>query len=94
MLKKKTFKFDLNKISFNLAKKYRIIFGNYGIKSLTRGLIDHKNIESLRRKLSKQLKKINNLNRSKLFFRLSLWKSFTHKPMLSRMGKGAGTIDR
>ena len=71
-----------------------MIFGNYGIKSLNSGLITLKHLENLRRKISKQFKKLNDINRSKIFCRLHLWKAYTSKPMLSRMGKGAGLISR
>jgi large subunit ribosomal protein L16 len=92
MLKTKTYKFSLRKASNKLNKKYKILFGNYGVKSINSGLVTSKHIENLRRKLSKQFKKLTSVNKSKIFIRLCIWKAFTNKPLLSRMGKGAGII--
>lgn len=92
MWNKKIYKYSLCKLSFRLAKLYNIIFGNYGIKSLQCGLISQKHIENVRRKLSKQFKKLNTINKTKIFIRFNVWKPYTCKPMLSRMGKGAGVI--
>ena len=90
MTKKKLFKFKIKK---NLLNKSTLIFGNFGMKTISKGLIHPNNIENLRRKLSKQFKRIQNKNtKTKLFFNLCKWKSVTKKPMLSRMGQGAGSI--
>lgn len=93
-MKKKIHKYKLNKISSRLSTNYKIIFGNYAIKSLNNGLINSRHIENIRRKLSKQFKKLNNINKTKIFIKLNYWKPYTNKPMLSRMGKGAGTINK
>lgn len=66
--------------------------GNYGVLSKTFGLINFIHLEILRRKFSKQFKRVNKLKKSKIYMRVSGWKPFTKKPMLSRMGKGAGSI--
>jgi len=92
MQKKKFHKYTLSKFSFYIHKKYSLIFGNYGIISLCLGLITPRHLEKLRRKLSKQFKRLNKINKSKLFIRVNIWLGYTEKPMLSRMGKGAGTI--
>ena len=94
MLRKKVYKYKLNKLSFISLKIFKLYFGNYGIKSLSSGLITKKHLENLRRKLSKQFKRLNSIVKSKLYIRLALWKPFTSKPLLSRMGKGAGNISK
>lgn len=92
MKKKKSFKYSLLKLSFNREKKYKIRYGNFSIKSTNQGLINQKHLENLRRKLSKQLKKFNISAKSKIYIRSPLWKPYTAKPLLSRMGKGAGNV--
>lgn len=89
---KKNYKFSLVKLPLILNKKYKIIFGNLGIKSLNSGFVMQKHLENVRRKLSKQFKRLNTNNKTKIFIRLYVWKAYTKKPMLSRMGKGAGPI--
>ena len=91
-MKKKFFKYSLIKISSNSEKEYRIKYGNFSIKSVNQGLINKKHLENLRRKLSKQFKKINTGAKSKIFIKNLIWKPYTTKPLLSRMGKGAGNI--
>ena len=92
MQKKKIYKYALDRLSFKQNKKYKLIVGNFGIKSITVGLINFNHLEVLRRKFSKQFKKLNKINKTKIIIRVSNWKPFTKKPMLSRMGKGAGSI--
>ena len=87
--KKKIFKYTIKKKTLN---KTKLIFGNFGIETMNNGLIHHNNIENLRRRLTKQFKRLHSATKTKLFFKLSLWKGYTKKPMLSRMGKGAGSI--
>lgn len=89
---KKIYKYKLNSVPYNSNKAYFIVFGNYGIKSLQNGLISQRHVENVRRKLSKQFKKLNKINKTKIFIRLNNWKPYTKKPMLSRMGKGSGSI--
>ena len=89
---KKNFKYTLNLLSLVNTKRPRILYGNFGVTALTTGFVTPNNIENLRRKLSKQFKRISNLNKSKIFFRLPIWRGYTKKPMLSRMGKGSGGI--
>ncbi len=93
-MNKKQHKYKLNKTSYKLSRNYKITYGNFGVKSIYNGIINFRNIENLRRKLSKQLKKLNNINKTKIFIKLNNWKPYTNKPMLSRMGKGAGPITR
>ena len=68
----KTHKYNLKQISFNKNKSSKLIFGNFGLKSLNIGLITQKHLENLRRKLSKQFKKLNNLNKTKFFIHAQL----------------------
>ena len=93
-MRKKIHKYKLAKKPYRLNKTKNILYGNYGIKSLNSGLINYRHIENIRRKLSKQLKKFNNVNKTKIYIRITKWKPYTNKPMLSRMGKGAGVITR
>lgn len=89
---KKLFKYQLNKLSSSTNKGFNIVYGNFGLTTLTQGFVMPNNIENLRRKLSKQFKRISKINKSKIFFRLPIWIGYTKKPMLSRMGKGAGGV--
>lgn len=89
---KKVFKYPCNKSALIKNRKSNILYGNYGIAPLKQGFVTPNNIENLRRKLSKQFKRVSNINKSKIFFRLPVWKGYTKKPMLSRMGKGSGNI--
>jgi large subunit ribosomal protein L16 len=89
---KKVFKFPCNKLALINNTNSNILYGNYGVACLNQGFVTPNNIENLRRKLSKQFKRVSNINKSKIFFRLPIWKAYTKKPMLSRMGKGSGNI--
>jgi len=91
-MQKKFFKFSLTRVSLNNEKQYKTKYGNYSIKSLTPGLITQKHLENVRRKLSKQFKRMNNTHKFKIFIRCPIWKPYTNKPLLSRMGKGAGGV--
>lgn len=92
-IKKKLHKYKLNKKSYRISSNYKIKYGNFGLKSITNSLMTFRTIENIRRKLSKQFKKLNTFNKTKIFIKLNEWKSYTHKPMLSRMGKGSGPIN-
>lgn len=70
-LKKKLHKYKLKNKSYRLSSNYKIKFGNFGIKSLHNGLITFRTIENVRRKLSKQLKKLNNYNKTKIYIKLT-----------------------
>lgn len=72
MLHKKIYKYSLNKLSYRITKKHTIIFGNFGLLSLECGLIKTKHIENVRRKLSKQLKKLNTKTKSKIYIRFNI----------------------
>jgi ribosomal protein L16/L10AE len=70
MRKKKIYKYSLDKLIFKQNKKYKLTSGNYGIKSITVGLINFNHLEVLRRKFSKQFKKLNKINKTKIFIRV------------------------
>jgi len=93
---KKIFKYRLENKSLRKEQKYRIIYGNWGIKSLHSGLISSQQLENTRRKIARLLKILNvaKINKTKIFVRVLLWKPYTTKPKLSRMGKGAGIITK
>lgn len=91
-MKKKLFKYSLTRISINTEKSYKTKYGSYSIKSKTQGLISIVHLENIRRKLSKQFKKNSTTHKFKIFIRCPIWKPYTAKPLLSRMGKGAGNI--
>jgi len=91
-IKKKLHKYKLKNKSYRLSNNYKITYGNFGLKSITNALITYRTIENIRRKLSKQFKKIHIYNKTKIYIKLHEWKPYTHKPMLSRMGKGCGAI--
>jgi len=91
MLWKKIHKLNLLKTSIHLNKNYGLIRGNYGIKSLNTCLLKYEHLECVRRRISKQFKKLEK-KRFKIYVRACLWQSYTTKPALSRMGKGAGPV--
>lgn len=91
-MKKKVYKYRLKKTPSVNYKNYKIVHGNFGIKSISNSLLNSRHIENIRRKLSKQFKKLNNINKTKIYIKLYRWKPYTNKPLLSRMGKGAGAV--
>lgn len=88
---KKIHKFSILTNSMYLNKNYYLIRGNYGIQSLGVCLIKYQYLERLRRNISKQFKRLEK-KRFKIFFRVFIWQFYTQKPILSRMGKGVGSI--
>jgi len=64
-----------------------IKFGYYGIKSLGYGVLNASQIELIRRLVIKLSKR-----NVKLIVRLYFYHPLTFKPLLSRMGKGVGSI--
>lgn len=92
MMWKKMHKFSILTHSIYLNKKYSLIKGNYGIKSLATCFIKYQYLERLRRSIAKQFKRLEK-KRFKIYFRVFIWQFYTKKPMLSRMGKGVGPIN-
>lgn len=66
----------------------KITKGFYGLKVLVSGVINAKQLESMRRIITRVTKRS-----VKVFINISFNHPLTKKPLLSRMGKGVGSID-
>jgi large subunit ribosomal protein L16 len=66
----------------------QLVFGNFGLKALENGRITPKQIETLRRGLSRFIKK----NTAQIWFRQAPTYSISQKPTEIRMGKGKGNV--
>ncbi len=64
-----------------------VAFGNYGLKSMSKGNLNAKQIESGRKVISKYIKKFG-----KLWIRVFPDIPYTQKPTDTRMGNGKGNI--
>ncbi|WP_343189895.1 50S ribosomal protein L16 [Buchnera aphidicola] len=65
-----------------------ICFGKFGLKSVTRGRITARQIESARKVISRLIKKDG-----KMWIRIFPDKPITKKPLEVRMGKGKGNVE-
>ena len=65
-----------------------VAFGEYGLMALERCWMDAKQIESARVAISRQMKR-----HGKLWIRIFPQKSFTKKPLETRMGKGKAPVE-
>src|SRR5512133_3655910 len=65
-----------------------VAFGEYGLQSLERCWLDTKQIEAARVAISRYMKR-----RGKLWIRIFPDKSYTKKPLETRMGKGKGPVE-
>ncbi len=65
-----------------------VAFGEYGLQSLERCWLDTKQIEASRVAISRQMKR-----HGKLWIRIFPDKSFTKKPLETRMGHGKGPLE-
>ncbi|MGD1086019.1 MAG: 50S ribosomal protein L16 [Verrucomicrobiota bacterium] len=65
-----------------------VAFGEYGLQSLERCWLDTKQIESARVAVTRFMKR-----RGKVWIRIFPHKSFTKKPLETRMGKGKGPLE-
>jgi len=65
----------------------QIVFGFYGLKTLKAGVLKVTQLEVIRRILTRILKR-----GSKIYIRAFFIFPITKKPLLTRMGKGAGGI--
>ncbi|HOX01735.1 MAG TPA: 50S ribosomal protein L16 [Candidatus Paceibacterota bacterium] len=65
-----------------------VAFGEYGLQALERCWMDTKQIEAARTALSRFMQR-----RGKLWIRIFPDKSFTKKPLETRMGKGKGPVE-
>lgn len=65
-----------------------VAFGEYGLQCLERAWIDTKQIEAARVAINRFMKR-----RGKVWIRIFPQKSFTKKPLETRMGKGKGPLE-
>jgi large subunit ribosomal protein L16 len=65
-----------------------VAFGEYGLQSLERCWLDSKQIEAARVAINRNMKR-----RGKLWIRVFPQKSYTKKPLETRMGKGKGPLE-
>ncbi|MBL9166397.1 MAG: 50S ribosomal protein L16 [Verrucomicrobiales bacterium] len=65
-----------------------VAFGEYGLQSLERCWLDTKQIEAARVAIARNMKR-----RGKVWIRIFPQKSFTKKPLETRMGKGKGPLE-
>lgn len=66
----------------------QVAFGEYGLQSLERCWLDTKQIEAARVAINRNMKR-----RGKVWIRVFPQKSFTKKPLETRMGKGKGPLE-
>jgi len=66
----------------------KVAFGEYGLQSLERCWLDTKQIEAARVAVTRFMKR-----RGKVWIRIFPDKSFTKKPLETRMGKGKGPLE-
>lgn len=65
-----------------------VAFGEYGLQSLERCWLDTKQIEAARVAITRYMKR-----RGKVWIRVFPDKSYTKKPLETRMGKGKGPVE-
>lgn len=65
-----------------------LAFGEYGLQALERAWIDTKQIEAARVAISRHMKR-----HGKMWIRIFPQKSYTKKPLETRMGKGKGNVE-
>jgi len=65
-----------------------VAFGEYGLQALERCWLDTRQIEAARVAISRFMKR-----RGKMWIRIFPQKSYTKKPLETRMGKGKGPLD-
>ena len=65
-----------------------VAFGEYGLQAMERCWMDTKQIESARVAITRFMKR-----RGKVWIRIFPHKSFTKKPLETRMGKGKGPLE-
>jgi len=65
-----------------------VAFGEYGLQSLERCWLDSKQIEAARVAITRYMKR-----RGKVWIRVFPDKSYTKKPLETRMGKGKGPLE-
>jgi large subunit ribosomal protein L16 len=70
------------------SRGHTVAFGEYGLQSLERCWLDTKQIEAARVAVTRYMKR-----RGKVWIRIFPDKSFTKKPLETRMGKGKGPLE-
>jgi large subunit ribosomal protein L16 len=70
------------------SRGHTVAFGEYGLQALERCWLDTKQIEAARVAISRFMKR-----RGKLWIRIFPDKSYTKKPLETRMGKGKGPVE-
>ena len=81
---KKVRKGKLSKLEF---KSNTLQFGEIGLKAKESGLINARQIETVRRVITRKIKK-----KGKIWIRIFPYLPITSKPTESRMGKGKGSV--
>jgi len=67
---------------------HTVAFGEYGLQAMERCWLDTKQIEAARVAINRYMKR-----RGKMWIRIFPQKSFTKKPLETRMGKGKGPLE-
>jgi large subunit ribosomal protein L16 len=67
---------------------HTVVFGEYGLQAMERCWLDTKCIESARVAINRYMKR-----RGKMWIRIFPQKSFTKKPLETRMGKGKAPVE-
>ena len=70
------------------TRGHTVAFGEYGLQSLERCWLDTKQIEAARVAVTRFMKR-----RGKVWIRIFPHKSYTKKPLETRMGKGKGPVE-
>jgi len=70
------------------TRGHTVAFGEYGLQALERCWLDTKQIEAARVAVTRFMKR-----RGKVWIRIFPHKSFTKKPLETRMGKGKGPLE-
>lgn len=70
------------------SRGHTVAFGEYGLQSLERCWLDTKQIEAARVAITRYMKR-----RGKVWIRIFPDKSYTKKPLETRMGKGKGPLE-
>lgn len=70
------------------SRGHTVAFGEYGLQSLERCWLDTKQIEAARVAITRYMKR-----RGKVWIRVFPDKSYTKKPLETRMGKGKGPLE-
>ena len=70
------------------TRGHTVAFGEYGLQAMERCWLDTKQIEAARVAVTRFMKR-----RGKVWIRIFPHKSFTKKPLETRMGKGKGPLE-